>query len=85
MKNRASNTYKIADGQFTMVDDKGEETFENFSSAPWRSLGNGKMLPGDSRRGRLGFLVPKRHKPAELRWEPFSGSEAVYRWDLSGS
>lgn len=83
MENVAPDTYSIAAGQFTMVDDDGGEAGTNFSSAPWHDLGNGKLLSGDKRRGWVGFLVPKGHKITEVRWEPFIGGDLVHRWDVT--
>lgn len=81
--NQGSDSYNRALGAWTIVDEQGEEGFNNLSSAPWRALGNSRLLPGDSRRGSVAFLVAKGSGLDELRWSPVNGREPIYRWDVS--
>ncbi len=82
IENKGNDSYNMAQGPWTVLDENGEEAFNNLSSAPWRALGNSRLLPGDSRRGSVAFVVKRGHDLDELRWSPIVGLDPTYRWEL---
>lgn len=81
LESDGEDTYTLEDGGFTLTTDKGDSLTPNLSSAPWETP-TGKLLPGDERRGGLGFLVPDGAEPEELRFEPVIGAEVIVRWNI---
>jgi hypothetical protein len=72
--------YGIASGAFALITDRGLSVPPNPAAAPWHPL-TGTLVTGDTRRGSLGFLVPKGSGVTELRFEPFTGGSEVLRWE----
>jgi hypothetical protein len=63
----------------SLVDRRGRTFGRVVSDAPWRQL-LGRVLPGESERGSLGFLVDDEASMRELRLSPFTGAPRTATW-----